>query len=77
MTYTISVTEKNQIHIPLGVRKMLNLPKISQVEMEVLNSAIIIKPIKPTALLNLAGKYKSKNKFNAENIRDHIDYSNL
>lgn len=80
MSTTISITPNNQIHIPLYIRKKLNLTAPSKATISVEDNRIIIEPITNNAVLNLAGSYKSVVKNNkdidVENIRDLIDYTN-
>jgi len=74
---TILITSKYQMHIPLEMRKKLGIQKATKALVEVLDNTLIIKPIKESPFLSLAGKYKDKKKIPAEKIRDYIDYSNI
>lgn len=79
MTQTITITPRWQIHIPLKIRKQLNLTLPGKAEIQAINKNIVIKP-QPSLLLKMSGKYKEiakKRKVNLENIRDVIDYNQL
>lgn len=73
----VSITPKWQIHIPVEIRKKVNLKKPTKVEITVEDGKIVLKPQK-SKILSLAGKYKGKKpikKINLDKIRDYIDYS--
>lgn len=79
MNTTITITQQWQIYIPEKVRDLLDLVKPVKARLEVKNKSIVITP-QPSAILSLAGKYKSlssKKKINLARIRERIDYSRL
>lgn len=79
VTATTTITPRYQVHIPVKIRKALNLTHHGKVEIIAKNSEIIIKPIKKSKVMSLSGSLKTKlpKNINIDNIRDHIDYSKI
>ena len=79
VTSRTTITKKWQLHIPVKIRKELNLNKPTTARISTKNGKIIITP-EPTAtgFMKLAGslhqEYKN-NPIDIDNIRDYIDYS--
>lgn len=74
---TVSITPKWQLHIPIAVRKKLNLKKPSQADIFVRNQEIVVRP-RQSRVLKLAGKYKGVKPvkhIDLDHVRDFIDYS--
>lgn len=79
MKTTISITSNWQVHIPKSVREQLGINKPTQATLELAGESIVIKP-KKSKFLSSAGmlhKDYKKKKIDLDNIRDHIDYSNI
>lgn len=79
MNTIITITQQWQIYIPEKVRELLDLVNPVQARMEIKDKSIVITP-QPSAILGLAGKYKTlalKNPVNLDRIRDRVDYSSL
>jgi len=74
---TTSITSKFQVHIPLEIRKQLNLTKPTKAKIAVLDNKIIIEPLTKETILDLKGKLKHPKGVEIEKIRDQIDYSTL
>lgn len=80
MDQTITITPKWQVHIPVAVRKILNLTRPTRVTVTVRNKAIVMRPHTNTLLKSagsLATYAKKKKHIDLGHIRDHIDYSQL
>lgn len=78
MKQIIHITPQWQIYLPQKIRKFLSLERPGQAEVEVKDDIICIKPLK-SAILKHAGKFQKFNTppVDVENIRDHIDYSQI
>lgn len=78
MQYTVTATQKWQVHIPTGVRSHLGMTRPTKMTMEVLDDKIIITPPK-TSILDLAGSLKTKSLKlpPIDKIRDHIEYDDI
>lgn len=79
MNTTITITQQWQIYIPEKVRELLDLVNPVRARLEVKDKSIVITP-QPSAVLSLAGKYKTlaaKKRINLDRIRERIDYSRL
>ncbi len=79
MSQTISITNKWQVSIPVGIRKSLKLKRPSLADVEAKNGRIIITP-KRSEIFKLAGSLAEKQKkvkLDIDHIRDYIDYSDL
>lgn len=77
---TATITPNWQIHIPVKIRQAIGLNKHGKVRVEAKNNQIIIKKQKPQDdIMSIIGSLKTKTPkgLDIDNLRDHIDYSDL
>ncbi|MEW6446792.1 MAG: AbrB/MazE/SpoVT family DNA-binding domain-containing protein [Bacillota bacterium] len=55
----VTLSEKGQIAIPVGLRKRYGLKKGDKLSVEEADGAILLRPLPRHPLLTLRGKYKS------------------
>jgi len=80
---TTTITSRFQMHIPLAIRKKINLNRPTTANIWVEDDIIHVEPHYPK-IMELAGVLRDKNpimipglKEDLSNIRDFIDYSDL
>jgi len=76
METTIAITPKFQLHIPAAIRQALSLTRPVRATIAVEGKRIIITPHKTSAVLSLAGTFKTTRtkKYPVDRIRDFISY---
>ena len=77
VTATTTITPRYQVHIPVKIRKALNLTTHGKAEITAKNGEIVIKPAKKSEFMKLAGSIKVPTNIDIDRIRDYIDYSDI
>ena len=81
ITTTATITLNWQLHIPVKIRQAIGLKNHGKVQLETKDDQIIITKQKPQDdIMSIVGSLKKeykKNPIDIDNIRDHIDYSDL
>jgi AbrB family looped-hinge helix DNA binding protein len=74
---TTTITPNFQIHIPVEIRKALNLTTHGKAEILAIGDEIVIRPAKKSKIMKLSRSLNAKKTLDIDNIRDSIDYSKI
>jgi len=69
-----TITPKFQVHIPVEIRRKLNITTHGKANISVEKGKIIIEPIE-SKFMSLGGKYRTPKAMKVETLRNEIDYS--
>lgn len=74
---TTTITPRYQVHIPVAIRKAVNLTTHGKAKIIAKDGIILIKPAPKSEVMQLAGSLKIPQSVDIKNIRDQIDYSDI